>query len=143
MLASENPGQSVAHFSTRRGPIWGAATPASGGQPLTSSALTLAASGLPVFACNSDKKSIIDGGFKCATRDPTVIREMFARDSAALIGVPTGRATDRVVIDIDPQHGGDVWFNENKDAIPPTLTYSTPHGGFHLIFRNGPELRNA
>lgn len=65
---------------------------------------------------------------------------MFSRLGATLIGIPTGRTTDRVVIDVDPQHGGDIWLNKNKEAIPPTLTHSTPRGGFHLIFRNPPEM---
>ena len=45
---------------------------------LTSAALALAASGLPVFPCNARRKPIVEGGFKSATRDPDVIRAMFA-----------------------------------------------------------------
>jgi hypothetical protein len=114
-------------------------------QPLTSSALAVAASGLPVFPCNSDKKPIVEDGFKSATRDPERISEMFSRPGAALIGVPTGQITGRVVIDVDPQHGGDVWFNENQHVIPPTLTYGTPSGGWHLVFRDPAdvEIRNS
>ena len=112
---------------------------------LTSAALALAASGLPVFPCNSDKGPIIEGGFKKATRNPDVIREMFARDGAALIGMPTGRVSGWVMIDVDPRHGGDVWLNENHNAIPPTRTHGTPRGGEHLAFRDPPdvEIRNS
>lgn len=112
---------------------------------LTTSARALAAGGLPVFPCNGDKIPVVAGAFKSATRDPERISEMFSRPSAALIAIPTGRATGRIVIDIDPQHGGDVWFNEHKDAIPPTLTHGTPRGGQHLVFRDPPdvEIRNS
>jgi hypothetical protein len=107
---------------------------------LTSAALALAASGLPVFPCNSDRKPIVEGGFKSATRDPEVIRAMFARPGAALIGMPTGRATGHVVIDVDPRHGGDAWLLENQNQLPATRTHGTPRGGEHLAFRDPPEI---
>ncbi|MCL2429406.1 MAG: bifunctional DNA primase/polymerase, partial [Alphaproteobacteria bacterium] len=108
-------------------------------------ALALAARGLPVFPCSADKKPVIDGGFKSATQDPAVICEMFAREGAKLIGVPTGRASGRVVIDVDPQHGGNEWFSENKVRLPATLTHGTPRGGEHRVFRDPPnvEIRNS
>jgi hypothetical protein len=119
--------------------IWGS------GAWLSSAALALAASGLPVFPCNSDKKPIVEGGFKSATQEPDVIREMFARPGAALIGIPTGRASGRVVIDIDRQHGGNAWLLKNKTRLPPTLTHSTPSGGLHFFFRDprDVEIRNS
>jgi putative DNA primase/helicase len=112
---------------------------------LTSAALALAASGLPVFPCNARRKPIVEGGFKSATRNPDVIREMFARGGAALIGMPTGRASGHVVIDVDPRHGGDAWLRENQNRLPPTLTHGTPRGGEHLTFRDPPEveIRNS
>ena len=88
---------------------------------LTSAALALAASGLPVFPCNARRKPIVEGGFKSATRDPDVIRAMFARHGAALIGIPTGRASGRVAIDVDPRHNGNAWLSENRNRLPPTV----------------------
>ena len=116
-----------------------------GRQPLASSALALAASGLPVFPCSTDKKPIVEGGFKNATRDPETIRAMFVKPGAALIGVPTGRASGRVVIDVDPRHNGDAWLRENQNRLPSTLTHRTPGGGEHLAFRDPPdvEIRNS
>jgi len=118
MPASENPGQPPERFGIRRRVIW---APSSANQPLINAALALAASDLPVFPCSSDKKPIIEGGFKSATQDPDVIREMFARDGAALIGTPTGRASGRVVIDVDPRHNGNAWLSENRNRLPPTV----------------------
>jgi hypothetical protein len=116
-----------------------------GGSSLIAAALALAADGLPVFPCNGIKKPIVEHGFKNATCDPDIIREMFARPGAALIGMPTGRTSGRVVIDVDPRHGGDVWSLENQARLPPTLTHGTPGGGKHLVFRDPSEveIRNS
>jgi hypothetical protein len=118
---------------------------AAGQSPLTSAALALAASGLPVFPCNSDRKPIVEGGFKSASRDPELVGKMFVRSGATLIGIPTGRASGRVVIDVDPRHDGNTWLSENQNRLPPTLTHGTPRGGEHLAFRDPPdvEIRNS
>ncbi len=112
---------------------------------LTAQALDIAAAGIPVFPCARDKKPITEHGFKDAKLDPTSIGDMFARDGAALIGIPTGRASGCVVIDIDPRHGGDAWLAENADALSQTRTHGTPSGGRHLVFRDPPEveIRNS
>jgi putative DNA primase/helicase len=112
---------------------------------LTTSALALAAKGLPVFPCNSENKPVTKHGFKDATRDAETIRAMFAKRGAVRIGIPTGRASGRVVIDIDPRHDGNVWLSENQNRLPPTLTHGTPRGGEHLAFRDPPdvEIRNS
>jgi hypothetical protein len=126
--------------------IWGGGTdPNTTQSSLTTAALALAADGLPVFPCNAIKKPIVDQGFKNATRDPETIRAMFAKPGAALIGVPTGHASGRVVIDVDPQHNGDAWLRKNKNRLPSTLTHGTPRGGEHLAFRDPPdvEIRNS
>ena len=143
-MSFEVPRQPPERFSIRRRVIWGQ-PPDSVTQSLTKAALALAASGLPVFPCNSDKKPIVEGGLKSATRDGDVIREMFVREGAALIGMPTGRASGRVVIDVDPRHGGDAWLSANQNRLPPTLTHATPSLGVHLMFRDplAVEIRNS
>ena len=141
MSASKTTAQPLDRFRIRRLEIRGGGAPVS----VINSALALAASGLPVFPCNGDKKPTVQGGFKSATQNPDVIREMFARGGASLIGVPTGRASGRVVIDIDPRHDGNAWLSENQNRLPPTLTHGTPGGGEHLAFRDPPdvEIRNS
>jgi hypothetical protein len=101
--------------------------------------------GLPVFPCASDKRPIIEGGFKAATRDPSLVERLFSKAGAALIGVPTGEASGLVVVDIDPRHGGDQWLVENEDALPATRTHGTPGGGLHLVFRapDDVDIRNS
>lgn len=113
--------------------------------PLVTAALALAASGLPVFPCNAEKKPIVESGFKSASRDPAIITEMFMQPGAILIGVPTGRASKLVAIDVDPRHGGDTWLHKHQHHMPRTLTHSTPSGGLHFIFRDPDrvEIRNS
>ena len=79
MSASKTTDQPPHRFGIRQLEIWGGAAPVSVNQRFINAALALAASGLPVFPCNGDKKPTVEGGFKSATRDPDVIREMFAR----------------------------------------------------------------
>jgi hypothetical protein len=92
--------------------------------------------GLPVFPCNVDKEPLTKNGFKNASRDPAVIRRMFASRDAVLIGVPTGRDTGFVVVDVDTKNGarGDAWLDESGDDIPETRTHRTVSGGLHLLF---------
>jgi hypothetical protein len=54
-----------------------------------------------------------------------------------MIGVPTGRASGLVVVDVDVKNGaqGDAWLQENAEALPETRTHRTQSGGLHLVFR--------
>jgi hypothetical protein len=58
-----------------------------------------------------------------------------------LTGVATGATSGIVIIDIDPRHGGDKWLFQNWNRIPQTRIHLTPSGGWHLIFKNVPGLR--
>jgi Bifunctional DNA primase/polymerase, N-terminal len=103
--------------------------------------------GLPCFPCNLDRAPVIASGFKAATSDPDDIRRVFSKPGAAAIGVPTGRASGLIVIDVDVKHGkqGMAWFDEHRDALPRTRTHRTQTGGLHLIFRppSDVEIRNS
>ena len=76
----------------------------------------------PVFACDSSKRPITAHGFKDATQDPATIRAMFGKPGAALIGVPTGAASDLAVIDLDVKHNapGLEWLAANRHRLPAT-----------------------
>jgi putative DNA primase/helicase len=59
----------------------------------------------------------------------------------ANVGILTGAASGIFVVDIDPDHGGDVRFEElaaehEDEPIPPTLVTRTGSGGRHYYFRH-------
>lgn len=112
-------------------------------------ALQWATDGWPVFPLRRNGKepaipSAHKKGAKCdgrcgkfghgvldASRDPEVIRQLFAPYPNANIG---GATTDRLVIDLDLNHGG-----QAVDALPPTRTHETGrgNGNTHRIYRIG------
>jgi len=104
--------------------------------------------GVPVFPCRQDKSPTTNHGFKDASSDPAVIREMFADVEAEYIAMPTGAVTGVSVLDIDvpkddsPVSGFD-WLNVHRNLIPQTRTVQTPSGGLHYYFRHVEGLRNS
>lgn len=104
-------------------------------------ALALADEGIPAFPCLGNKRPACDHGFKDASIDPVELRTLFSRSGAALVGYPTGPASGRVVLDIDPRHGGDAW--ERSVTLPPTRIAQTGGGRRHYIFRNVTGLKNS
>ncbi len=101
---------------------------------------------LPVFPCRGKRPIVPDWG-NAALDDPAAIREWLAWPLADMIGVPTGRRSGLVVIDVDVKNGaqGDAWLQGNQDALPPTRTHRTQSGGLHLVFRAPAdvEIRNS
>jgi hypothetical protein len=110
-------------------------------------ALAIAATGLPVFPCTPNGAPAISkqrggNGFKDAVTEPDAVRALFARaPPLGLVGVPTGTITDRLVLDIDPRHGGDQWEHAHRDRLPDTLIHQTKSGGRHYVFRDAPGVR--
>lgn len=101
----------------------------------------------PVFACGADKRPVTTHGFKDATQDEAAVRDMFRRPGAAMIGVPTGLASDLAVIDLDVKNGapGLEWLAANEHRLPRTRRHKTRSGGAHLLFRYpaGRNIRNS
>lgn len=60
-----------------------------------------------IFPCNSDKRPLISNGFKGASTDPGQVTTWWTQHPDALIGMPTGQTTNRVVIDLDVKNGKD------------------------------------
>jgi len=111
-------------------------------------ALTLALRGLPVFPCGRNKQPCIPKaaggtGLNDATRDPAIIRRLFAHHHAMLVGVPTGEASGFDVLDLDYRHGAAAWEQVNVHRLPETRTHATPSGGRHLLFHHAPGVRNS
>ena len=93
------------------------------------------------------KHPITDRGFKDATTDRETIRRWWTRWPQANIGMPTGRRSGLLVIDVDSGKEG----FENLAALihcygewPETLTVRTGGEGMHFLFRYPPdtEIRN-
>lgn len=106
-------------------------------------ALRLAANGLPVFPCLSNKRPACPHGFKDATADPDAIRRLWQRHPGPLIGVPTGEASGIFVVDIDSaKHPeADEWLERHH--LPRTRRHRTQSGGLHLLFKHRAGLRNS
>jgi Bifunctional DNA primase/polymerase, N-terminal len=90
------------------------------------------------------KRPIVENGFKAATCDPNLIGAWWERTPNANIGMPTGPASEILVLDVDPEHGG----NESLQALPVrpiTWTVQTPSGGWHYWWKYPAdvELRNT
>ena len=56
---------------------------------LIEEALSFAENG-PVFPCSANKAPLTRHGFKDASQDPAVVREMFRIPGARFVGMPTG-----------------------------------------------------
>jgi hypothetical protein len=100
--------------------------------------LDLIKRGWSVFPCDPrTKRPLTPHGFHDASNDPLVVARW--NWEGAAIGVATGRVSGIDVLDIDP--AGLHWLAQNYEGIPTTLSYETPRGGRHLIFRHWPGLR--
>lgn len=109
---------------------------------LAAAASELAARGIPVFPCAADKKPAIEHGFKSAVRDAAAARKLFLYTrTAALIGMPTGAVSGISVIDVDPQ--GMAWYAAKQRRLPETRVHQTRRGGYHLLYKHPPGLRNS
>lgn len=97
--------------------------------------------GLAVFPCNLDKTPCTPNGHKAASTDLDRIKAMWAQFGGSLVGVRTGEASNLAVFDIDKQHNGQEWWQENRHRLPATRTHRTRSGGLHLWFKHQPGLR--
>lgn len=111
---------------------------------ITAAALRHAANGRPVFPCWPDKSPRTSGGFHGATLDRRRIVGWFEGVPDALLGIPTGKASGLVVIDVDGDEGWESLRDlEQKHAVMPrTASVKTPSAGQHFYFKwPGAEVR--
>jgi hypothetical protein len=71
-------------------------------------------------------------GFYAATTDPARIRAMFDAIPDGLLAIRTGNKSGRLVVDIDPRHGGHI----DPALMAPTATVATGGGGWHLHYHH-------
>ena len=94
-------------------------------------AAPLAAGGWPVFPLGHDKKPHTKHGFKDATKDTAQIAAWSAQWPAALVGIPTGKASGVFVLDVDVKNGKDGFSTLSAKGwnLPATRTHTTRNGG--------------
>ena len=101
---------------------------------MLAAALANASAGKPVFPTRADKSPLTANGFKDATTDEHTIRAWWRRWQEAGIGIPTGKASGLLVLDIDPPHGGYASLCDllgEHNALPETMEVRTGGGGIH------------
>lgn len=99
------------------------------------------------LSCSSPgKHPRVSGGLNAATVDGVQITAWWSRWPRANIGLRTGAASGLVVIDVDPDHGGNDTMERllaAHGALPPGRSVRTGSGGRHLYFRHpGGLVRN-
>ncbi|MER8688751.1 AAA family ATPase [Mesorhizobium sp. M1136] len=103
-------------------------------------ALDLAARGIPVFPCvghprsRDRKKPLTRRGFKDASTDPDTIKAWWEAHPNALIGMPTGKVSGIIVLDLDRKNGKDGFaVVPDWEMLSPTRVRTT-NGGAHVYF---------
>ncbi len=105
-----------------------------GNQPEYTSSVALRAAlgyaerGKPVFPTRHtpDKSPLTQRGFHDATTDRSRVHAFWNSKPGASIGMPTGKESGVFVLDQDRLDA----LGELPGELPPTLTASTPRGGF-------------
>lgn len=128
--------------------------------PMLALALSYAARSWPVFPCRPaddfdpetgevlpEKAPLISNGFRGATTNERVIRELWKRNPGALVGIPTGERTNVWVLDLDVKTNanGHEWLEAMEAAhgdLPHSARVQTANGGTHIFFRHVEGVRN-
>jgi Bifunctional DNA primase/polymerase, N-terminal len=112
---------------------------------LLKAALTYARRGVPVFPCEPGaKRPLTRNGHWDATTDPHAIGRWWRQWPSANVGLPTGKKSGVVVLDVDVDDGGPESLARLERVgapVPETARARTGGGGIHLYFRY-PRERN-
>ncbi len=107
-----------------------------------------AKSGIPVFPCIPATKAPYEkGGFHKATTDLAIIRLWWQRWPDADVAIPTGSASERVILDLDNKTGEHEGrrsleaLEAEHGELPDTVEAITPSGGAHIVFKAPPGVR--
>jgi Bifunctional DNA primase/polymerase, N-terminal len=104
---------------------------------------------VPVFPCEPGaKRPLTRNGHWDATTDPHVIERWWKRWPSANVGVPTGKMSGLVVLDVDVDDGGLESLAKLERAgapAPKTVKARTGGGGIHIFFRYpwDTQIRNS
>jgi hypothetical protein len=122
-------------------------------------ALRLADNGIPVFPVGANKMPVWslqelglqrgEGGLNMATTDEERIRFLFGNKKTTGIGMPTGKASDVTVIDVDCGRGkknaeaAKAWLGQNRDKLRGATVVRTQSGGLHYYCKYTPGIMSA
>ncbi len=86
------------------------------------------------------------GGLHDASADPDQIRAWWRSRPDSNIGIRTGAESGLIVLDVDPDHGGDeslAQLEALQGPLPATVQQRTGGGGRHYLFQHpGTPVRN-
>jgi putative DNA primase/helicase len=106
---------------------------------LLGAAIDIARQGTPVFPCSPlTKQPLTAHGFKDATTDTKQVQAWWTNTPDALIGSPTGKISDRLIIDTDSDRAEEELrlLAEQNGVTWPPITYTVAtHKGKHFYFR--------
>jgi hypothetical protein len=118
------------------------------GMHLPDAAALLAEAGLPVFPCRAgQKRPLTRHGLLDATTDRDQVAAWWRRWPAANVGLPTGRASGVVVLDVDVRTSGSGFptftalTRQGLAAGWAGLVF-TPSGGLHAYYPAGGSVRS-
>ncbi len=96
-------------------------------------ALAYASRGVPVFPCEPGaKRPLTRNGHWDATKDPHAIGRWWRRWPSANVGVPTGKKSGVVVLDVDPNAGGSESLGKlERVGVPVPKTARAHRGRWH------------
>lgn len=107
-------------------------------------ALALAARGIACFPMSRAKTPLAGShAVKDASTDSARLTELFADRRAELVAIATGQPSGISILDIDRQHGGLRWWQENRHRVPVTWAWRSRSGGLHVVMLHRPELRTV
>lgn len=113
---------------------------------LIRAALAYAAKGYPVFPVGQNKRPLVRWK-EGATTDVETILDWWRRWPLAMIGMPTGKRSGVVVLDIDRKNGVDGLANLRAVGIDPfalsPVIAATPSGGLHVFMKYTGPLKNS
>lgn len=117
-------------------------------QMIQRSAIKIAGKGKDIFPCRADKKPYTARGFKDASADPRRITAWWNKWPEANIGIPTGKASGLLIVDLDTYKPGAMTvaeFEEKYGIISHTATVGTGSGGrqYYFLYPDGEDIRNS
>ncbi len=96
----------------------------------------------PLFPCNRRKRPTTLHGFHDAAGTPGGIARLWREHPGPLVGLATGAVSGVSVLDIDAKHAEALeWLEQQRAALPPTLTVKTRSGGQHWFYRHTEGLK--